>query len=190
MNKKDDQVKNEITKDDIEDLYKKIDKKHLNKSREDVKKEIEKYSTNKEIGIRNVVNSILAYEKGKTQSAQTNAEVMLAYSLLVTLITSTITILTTTNRLNEIGKCVGTGLCILSLIVGIVLLLVLSVFKIGRAYEHGFLISILENWSYEETKKDSAKDTENNISQKIDDAEYTEYQIKVKQINKNQPSDN
>ena len=187
MSQKDDKVKTEITEDDIDNLYKKIDKKHLNKSREDIKNEIISYSTDKEISIRNVVNSILAYEKGEMQSTQTNTEIVLVYSFLVAIVTITITTLAAIN-IGDADK-VGYGvIAVIPFAVGAILLIGLSLFKTRRSFKRGFLINVLENWSYEEIKEDLAKETEKKVLQQIDEDKFIEYIVKVKRIKSNQPS--
>ena len=50
------------------------------------------------------------------------------------------------------------------------------------------MISVLENWIYEETKEKLPKETEKELSKQIDKEGYIEYTVRVKEVNKNQPS--
>lgn len=178
----------EITRDDIEKLYTIINKKHPSKSIKAVKKEIKKYSEAKKINIENVVNSILAYENGMLQSIQTNTEIAIVYSLIVAIVTIIITILTATNIIDDEVKVGYCGIFVIALMVGIILLIGLSIFKIRKSFKHGFLVNVLENWSYEETKEELAKETEKNVLPKSDEDGFIEYTVRVKKVNENQPS--
>ena len=174
-----------ITKKKLTEIEKLIKKRKPDESMENVKNQIKKLVSDGDE--KEVIATILAYEKGLIQSTQTNAEIVLVYSFLVAIVTITITTLAAIN-IGDADKVVYGVIAVIPFAVGVILLIGLSLFKTRRSFKRGFLINVLENWSYEEIKEDLAKETEKKVLQQIYEDKFIEYIVKVKRIKSNQPS--
>ena len=157
----------EITKDIIEKIYDMIDKSYPEESATNIKNYISENRKLKKDDLKDKVDSIIAYEKGMTESTKTNWEITFVYSTLAGLLSGIIT----SSIKDEV----------ISIIIFMVSgLTIQGVFKIKRTFKRNFLISVLESWSYEEDKNQSEK--------QITDDLYAEYTVKIKKVNMNQPS--
>lgn len=157
----------EITKDIIEKIYDMIDKRYPEESATNIKNYISENRKLKKDDLKDKVDSIIAYEKGMTESTKTNWEITFVYSTLAGLLSGIIT----SSIKDEV----------ISIIIFMVSgLTIQGVFKIKRTFKRNFLISVLESWSYEEDKNQSEK--------QITDDLYAEYTVKIKKVNMNQPS--
>lgn len=164
-----------ITKKKLTEIEKLIKKRKPDESMENVKNQIKKLVSDGDE--KEVIATILAYEKGLIQSTQTNTEIVLVYTLIVAIATIVVTDCSTF----AVAFIAGFS-------AGIPLLFLLSIFKTWKTFKHNFLISVLENWIYEETKEKLPKETEKELSKQIDKEGYIEYTVRVKEVNKNQPS--
>ena len=157
----------EITKDIIEKIYDMIDKRYPEESATNIKNYISENRKLKKDDLKDKVDSIIAYEKGMTESTKTNWEITFVYSTLAGLLSGIIT----SSIKDEV---------IIIIIFMVSGLTIQGAFKIKRTFKRNFLISVLESWSYEEDKKQSEK--------QITDDLYAEYTVKIKKVNMNQPS--
>lgn len=152
----------EITKDIIEKIYDMIDKRYPEESATNIKNYISENRKLKKDDLKDKVDSIIAYEKGMTESTKTNWEITFVYSTLAGLLSGIIT----SSIKDEV----------ISIIIFMVSgLTIQGAFKIKRTFKRNFLISVLESWSYEEDKNQSEK--------QITDDLYAEYTVKIKKVN-------
>lgn len=162
----------ELTKIEIQKIEKLINKKYPERSEKNIRNWIKKYCEKDERNKKDekeVVDTILAHERGMTQSTQTGSEIVLAYSLIIAIATIIITTLVSVEFVCDAFKIYVAVSAVIAFMVGTVLLIMLDFFKTRRFYKREFLITILEKWTYGISEEIIQKKSSDNWEKVVND---------------------